>query len=415
MIVITAIAGRRAHGATGGAPRPGKDRAERMGITLSRTVFAALLVSGLLAKFLFGPQAEPGPGGEGMDAGSAIISLIRFALGLALLVMGAEIMVHSAVRLARALNVSTFVVGVTVVAFGTSAPELFTSIGATLKDSGGLAVGNVFGSNIANVGLILGVTVLVRAVPASRSALAVDIPLVLGATAIVALVLADPLFGTRTGRTAAMIGPIDGAVLVLGLAAYLVYNISAGRIDPEEVQAEIESEVAPELADTESPDAAARSRGPRPAVDAVLLLAGLVGMVLGADQLVVGASDMARAAGVSEAMIGLTLVALGTSLPELVLCVQAARCGHADIVLGNVLGSNAFNLLAVLGIAALVAPLDVPSELVVRDLWIAMGFTLALWPLMALRRKLARPERAVLVAAYAAYIAFIGLTGLGPR
>ena len=376
--------------------------------TIGRVVFAVLIALGVGSKFLLPSQAEGGAVEAGMGAAEAILSLGRFVLGLALLVMGADVMVHSAVRLARALRVSTFVIGVTVVALGTSAPELFTSIGATIKGLGGLAVGNVFGSNIANVGLILGVTALVRTVPSSRSALAIDIPLVLGATALVILAIADPIFGTRTDSEAALIGPLDGLVLVVGLGAYIVYNIRAGRIDPERVQAEIE-------ADPVAPSQAAGTKAhPHPLLDALLLLAGLVGMVLGADQLVVGSSDIARAVGVSEAVIGLTLVALGTSLPELVLCVQAARCGHNDIVLGNVLGSNVFNLLAVLGIAALVAPINVPLELVTRDVWIALGFSVALLPLMAIRGRLGRPEGAVLLAAYLAYIAFIGLTGHGP-
>ena len=385
--------------------------------TIGRVVFAVLIALGVGSKFFLPPQSGGGAGEAGMGAAEAILSLARFVLGLALLVMGADVMVHSAVRLARALRVSTFVIGVTVVALGTSAPELFTSIGATIKGIGGLAVGNVFGSNIANVGLILGVTALVRTVPSSRSALAIDIPLVLGATALVILAIADPVFGTRTDSEAALIGPIDGLVLVLGLAAYIIYNIRAGRIDPERVQAEIEADpVAPASAATENaPTQAAGTKAhPHPLLDALLLLAGLVGMVLGADQLVVGSSDIARAVGVSEAVIGLTLVALGTSLPELVLCVQAARCGHNDIVLGNVLGSNVFNLLAVLGIAALVAPINVPLELVTRDVWIALGFSVALLPLMAIRGRLGRPEAAVLLAAYIAYIAFIGLTGHGP-
>jgi len=371
-----------------------------MRLTPPRIVFAVLLAAGLCAKFLLAPLADP----ESMGALGLALSLARFALGLSLLVLGADIMVHSAVRLARAMRVSTFVIGVTVVAFGTSAPELFTSVGAALRRSGGLAVGNVFGSNIANVGLILGVTALVRTIPCPRSTRRIDLPLVLGATGLVALMLADPVLGTRTRDTAAMIGPIEGGVLVLALLAYLIYNIRAGRIDPEAVQAELER--APD-ADPE------RARGPHPASDAVLLLAGLSGMVLGADQLVVGASDLARAAGMSEAVIGLTLVALGTSLPELVLCVQAARQGHGDITLGNVLGSNVFNLLAVLGVAALVAPLDVPAELVARDLWIALGFSAILWPVMSARGVLGRTEGVLLLAAYAAYIALIGFLQFG--
>ncbi|MEM0983620.1 MAG: calcium/sodium antiporter [Planctomycetota bacterium] len=362
-----------------------------MKLTPRRIIYLALLAAA--GALLLIEQPESGLG--------LVLASVRFVLGLALLVLGADYMIHGAVRLARGLGVSPFFIGVTVVAFGTSAPELFASIGATLKNKGQLAVGNVFGSNIANIGLILGITALIRPIAVERSAVRIDIPLMLAATALACLTLADPLFGSNGEGPAAVIGTIDGLILVVGLVAFVAWNAKTGRIDPDDLEGEFES-----TGEKSSEDPA--DDRPHLAGHTVLVLLGLLGLVGGAEHLVDGATVLALEAGVSEAIIGLTLVAIGTSLPELVLSVQAARHGHAEIAVGNVLGSNVFNLLCVLGIASLVSPLDVPGALLSRDLWIVLGFSVLLWPLMATKLTLSRFEGAGLVIAYIAYLALVG-------
>lgn len=337
-----------------------------------------------------------GLGGEMFELFVSIAMLIG---GLYLLVKGADVLVHGAVRLARLVGVSPFFIGVTVVAFGTSAPELAASVGATLEGQGDLAIGNVIGSNIANICLILGVSALIKPIPVDRGIARVDTPIMIVASLLAVIPLLDALFGSDTPR----VSRLDGALLVLGLVAYVAYNAATGRVEVDQIETKVEIG----LNETPETKAAKSTRVKEIASDVVLVLLGLVGLVVGAKLLVGGAVDIAERLSVPSVIIGLSVVAIGTSVPELAFSIRAALKGHPEIALGNVVGSNVFNLLCVVGIAALVRPIPVPSEAVTRDLWVMLGVTVLIWPLMLTRQKINRLEGGVMLAAYCGYIAWV--------
>ena len=313
---------------------------------------------------------------------------LDFALlagGLALLVAAASVLVRGASALALRLGLTPLVVGLTVVAFGTSAPELVVSVQAALADAGGIAVGNVVGSNIANVGLVLGLAVLVRPLAAAPSLFRRDLPVLLVVTALAAALLAD-----------GQLGRVEGAVLAAGLVAYLVWSVRAARRDQAAAAL-----AAADLPVTEPTGPAWR--------DAAFVVAGLAGLVVGADLFVGGATRLAEAFGVSNAVIGLTVVAVGTSLPELATTLVAAARGEGDIAVGNVVGSNLFNLLGILGIASVVRPLAAPG-LQPADVAVMGGLAVALVAMLWTGRRLARGEGAVLAAVYVAYVGYLVLS-----
>jgi cation:H+ antiporter len=302
--------------------------------------------------------------------------------GLALLVVGAAALVRGAAALAIRLGLTPLVVGLTVVAFGTSAPELVVSVDAALKGVGGIAVGNVVGSNVANVGLILALAAMVRPVPASPALLRRDVPVMIAVTAFVIVMLRD-------GR----IGLIEGVLLVLGLVVYLGFSIYVARREQRAADA-----VAAGLP---------VEKGPK-WLDPVLAVAGLAVLIAGAELMVGGAVALAEDFGVSDALIGLTIVAIGTSLPELATSVVAAARGEGAIAAGNVVGSNVFNLLGILGCAAVLNPLDAPG-IRPSDLAVMAAFSVVLVPLMLSGRRLVRAEGAVLLAAYVSYVGYLAL------
>lgn len=328
------------------------------------------------------------------SAGAGVgLSVVMVAGGLTLLVIGADAMVHGTVSLARRLGVSPFVIGVTIVGFGTSAPELAASVGATLAGKGPLAIGNVLGSNIANICLILGVTAVIRPIPVDRSVWRVDAPVMLGITVCASFAILDKLWNPD-----ASVGPIDGLILLMGLVFYVMYNIKAGRIDPEGVEHELEIEIG----------TTDKKPGPGSVVRPLLLvIAGLAGLVLGAKLLVDGASSIASAIGVSETIIGLTVVAFGTSVPELVFSARAAMKNHPEIAIGNIIGSNVFNLLSVLGVASLVRPIEIPTEAVHRDVWVLWIVTVLSLLAMQSRQKISRREGVLLLLGYVGYTVFV--------
>ena len=301
--------------------------------------------------------------------------------GMVLLVGAAHALVQGAAALALRLGLTPLVVGLTVVAFGTSAPELVVSVQAALAGAGGIAVGNVVGSNVANVGLILAVAVLVRPIAADPALLRRDLPVAVAVTALAVAFLAD-------GR----VGRAEGAVLVVGLAAYLAWSVRAAR-----------SESAAAALDVPIP----APTGPAWR-DAVLVAGGLGGLVLGADLFVGGAVALAEAAGVSNAVIGLTVVAIGTSLPELATSVVASVRGEGEIAVGNVVGSNLFNLLGVLGVGALARPLVAPG-LEPVDLAVMAAFIVVLVPMLLTGRRLVRAEAVVLAAGYVVYVGYLAV------
>lgn len=301
-----------------------------------------------------------------------VVEILLVLGGLALLVLGGDLLVKGAVGLSLKLGMTPLVVGLTVVAFGTSAPELLVSLSAALKGSSGIAMGNVVGSNIANVLVILGVTALVSAIVTRGHDLRESWAMMIGASVLL-IALAF------TGE----IGRIEGLILLAALALVLWRQLSTGRAD----EADVDSS----------------TMGAGWGRIALWLGLGLVLLPVGANLLVAGATDIARAFGISETVIGLTLVAIGTSLPELAASVASALKGRADMALGNVVGSNIFNILAILGITAVIAPLPVPPEMLRLDLWMMLGSSLLLAPFLLRAVTISRPIGAAFVAAYGAY------------
>jgi cation:H+ antiporter len=305
--------------------------------------------------------------------------------GLVLLFGGGEALVRGAVAIARRLGVSTLVIGLTLVGFGTSAPELTTSLQAALADRPGIAVGNVVGSNIANLLLILGVSAVIAPLAVNPAALKRDGAMLVAATlAVGALLVFD------------MLGRLPGIAMLAALAGYVVYVYLAERKSAD-ASAELHAQEAEAVPPTGWSLAVA------------LALGGLVGVVGGAWLLVEGAVAIATRAGISEAVIGLTVVAVGTSLPELATSAIAARRGQGDVAFGNLVGSNIFNLLGILGATAVVAPIPVPPEVIRLDVWVMGAVTALTLALAATGRRVSRVEGAVLLVLYAAYIAWLTL------
>lgn len=310
--------------------------------------------------------------------------ILGFVSGLALLWIGAELLVKGSVGLARAMGVSPFVIGLTVVSIGTSAPELSSGIRAVLGGIPGLNVGNVVGSNIANILLILGVTALVCPIPVRAGLVRKEVPIMIG------VALAG--WGVMLGG---MIGRFEGALLLVLLVVFLIWSYRQGRRDAPLIEAEVSTGRAEQT--LEHP--------PRLVMGVVLTLIGLVMLKFGADLFVDGAIRIARHIGVSDVVIGKTVVAFGTSVPELAASVAAALRRHPDIAIGNVLGSNVFNVLCVLGVTALIAPLPVSEHIIWIDMAVVLGASLACIPIMWTSRRITRVEGVILIAGYLAYVA----------
>ena len=299
--------------------------------------------------------------------------------GLLILTAGAEALVKGSASLARRLGVSPLVVGLTVVAFGTSAPELVVSLAGAVKGHGDVAVGNVVGSNIFNIGAILAIAALLKPLRVAPALIRADAPFMAGVSLLAALLMTF----TSVGR------PI-GLMFVLLLISYVTFSI---RLTRRESGAEVKQEF-----DTAVPSATA-SLG----YDIGLMAGGICLLVLGANLLVNSALSVARELGVGEALIGLTIVAAGTSLPELATTIVATVRGHSDLAIGNIVGSNIFNILGILGLAAAFAPLEAPG-VGALDLWVMAAFAIMLIPLLRSNRVVNRWEGAVLLGAYAAYL-----------
>jgi cation:H+ antiporter len=311
------------------------------------------------------------------------IELLWFAAGLVALVAGAEGLVRGASRLALSFGLSPLVVGLTVVAFGTSAPELTVSVGAALEGRTGLALGNVVGSNVFNVLGILGLAALITPLSVGQQLIRQEVPVMIAAAVLVLLLGID-------GR----IGRADGALLAASMVAYTAFLVVQGR------------RVA---ADADPAGAAPRPVGGRLRA-ALLLAAGLAMLVIGADTMVGAAVSIARRVGLSEVVIGLTIVAVGTSLPEVAASVVAAVRGERDIAVGNVVGSCLFNLLGVLGAAALAAGatgVDVPPAVQRFDLWVMLAALTACLPIFFTGREVARWEGGLFLAYYVAYALYL--------
>lgn len=312
---------------------------------------------------------------------------LEIAAGLVLLVVGAELLVRGSVALARRLEVSPLLIGLTLVGFGTSTPELVASVTAALRGSPGIAVGNVVGSNICNVLLILGACALVTPLATTRRAFVRDGPVLLGASG---LVLAAAWVGE-------LMRPF-GAVFVALLAGYIVYTYWTEKDHPAESAAlhEAEAGQVPVL------------KAPWP-IAALATIAGIGVLVFGAGLLVDGAIAVARDFGISETVIGLSVVALGTSLPELATSIVAAIRKEADVAVGNIVGSNIYNCLGILGVTALVQPVAVPAEIMNVDIWVMLAATVLLVVFARTGSRISRWEGAFLFTGYVVYVGYLAM------
>ncbi|GAA5505940.1 calcium/sodium antiporter [Novipirellula caenicola] len=306
------------------------------------------------------------------------MTYLLLLLGLAILVFGAELLVRGAVTLAGAARISPLVIGLTVVAFGTSAPELAVSSVSSLKGDAAIALGNVVGSNIFNVLLILGVSAVIVPLSVSSQLVRLDVPIMILGSMVVWLAAYD---GT--------IGRWEGGGMLLSFLLYTAWLIRAGRNETKSDELAVETQVSPR----------------KLIVSLVLLLIGLVALVFGADLLVDSATVIARQLGVSDMVIGLTIVAAGTSLPELATSIVAAMRGQRDIAVGNIVGSNVFNLMMVLATAAVLGADGVPVADAVLwfDLLVMFWVAILCWPIFLSHAVVSRAEGAVMLMLFLIY------------
>ncbi len=311
------------------------------------------------------------------------------AAGLLLLLGGGDVLVRGAVGLAQRLGVSPLVIGLTIVAYGTSAPELFVSLDALLYGAPGIAVGNAVGSNIANILLIVGIGALIAPMACDRAALRVDNAVLLTASA--ALVLLG-----FSGKLTVW----SGVSMLVLLCVYTLWQYRAQQ------RQRSKATVSPTASATATAgvQAPAKEAPPSLARPVLALICGLIGIGVGSHLLVTGAIGLARDFGISEATIGLTLVALGTSLPELATTVAAALRRHAGVALGNIIGSSIFNILGILGLAPLFGVLPIPSSIAAFDLWVMLGATLTFVAWTTTQQTLGRCFGAILILAYGTYL-----------
>jgi cation:H+ antiporter len=310
------------------------------------------------------------------------LNIIFLLLGIALLTVGGEALIRGSLAAAKRLGVSPLLSGLVIVGFGTSSPELVVSVNAAIEGQPDIAIGNVVGSNIGNILLILGMCALITPLAVKPLALRRDAVTVVGAS-ILFLVLVG---GSALGR-------VDAAIFLGALAAYLVWAYWSEKYHaaPSGVMHQAEAEEV--------------SAVPKSALWTVAaVIFGLVLLIVGSQVLLIGAIGIASHFGVPEAVIGLTLVAVGTSLPELSISVIAAIRRHADVAVGNILGSNIFNLLGILGISALLQPLPVHQRILDFDQWVMLGTSLLLLLFLYTGRRLSRTEGGVLLAGYGVYV-----------
>ena len=337
-----------------------------------------------------------------------ILAIVAIVVGLVLLVWSADRFVDGAVGVAQFFGMSTFLIGMIIVGFGTSAPEMVVSVLSAMNNSPQLALGNAYGSNIANIALILGTTALIAPVVVKKQAMVRDIPILMAMTALTVVLLMD-----------GNVSFVDGVVLLLAFVAVTTFNILA------ELHEKRKRKKA-KLADN------ADENSPAEKVSIVKSLAWLfvgLALLIGSSRMLVwGAIYMAHALGVSDLLIGLTIVAVGTSLPELASSIAAARRGENDLAVGNVIGSNVFNTLVVVGIAAVIAPIKaMDPEVMSRDVPIMSGLTLLLfliclpfWKSKKKRSSRKKDERfgfgriggALFLSLYVAYLVLLGVTAV---
>ena len=318
------------------------------------------------------------------------MTFLLFIGGLIGLVLGAELLVRGASKLALSFGISPLVVGLTIVAFGTSAPELAVSTGAVLNGQTDIAIGNVVGSNIFNVLFILGISALITPLIVNIQLIRQEVPIMIGASL---LLLALGLDGK--------LNFLDGGILFGLLIAYTVFLIVQSRKETKDVHNEYAAQVKPAVCggwDSKLP------------VQLVLIVVGLAFLVIGSEWLVNASVTFAKALGISDLVIGLTIVAAGTSMPEVATSVMAAIKGERDIAVGNVVGSSTFNILGCLGLSGLVSGdlgLTVPTAILNFDIWVLIAVSLACLPVFMTGREIARWEGGVFLLYYAAYVTYL--------
>jgi len=318
------------------------------------------------------------------------MNILLFLLGLGALVVGAGLLVRGASRLALSFGISPLVVGLTIVAFGTSAPELAVSVSAVLDGKPDIAIGNVVGSNIFNILFILGVSALIVPLIVHAQIIRQEVPIMIGASLLLLVLVID-----------GNLSRIDAALLFGLLVGYTIFLIRQSRAETQATRSEYEEGV-PSKSTWDA----------HVGVQLLLVAGGLALLVLGSNWLVTASIVFAKALGVSDLVIGLTIVAAGTSMPEVATSVTAAIRGERDIAIGNVVGSNTFNIFGALGVSGLVARdgLTVPPALLNLDVWVMIAVALACLPVFITGRQIARWEGAVFLGYYTAYVAYLILS-----
>lgn len=300
-----------------------------------------------------------------------LLDVVLIVVGVALVLFGADRLTEGASALARRMNVPEIIIGLTIVAAGTSAPELFVSLVSALKGTPDLAVGNVVGSNTMNAMLIVGCAAMVAPMTISRSTVKKDIPFSVGASVLLILLAFD-----------SFLGRVDGIILLLGFAVFMAYTLMQAKTGSTD---EVQAETSPVWKNI------------------VYLVGGLLGLVLGSNLFVDSASSVAYALDISEGVVGLTVVAGGTSLPELATSVVAARKGQSAIAIGNVIGSNVFNILLILGLTATISPMEIEGITTI-DMAVMLISVALVWMFSFTRYTVERWEGAVLVGGYLVYL-----------
>ena len=303
-----------------------------------------------------------------------LLDVVLIVVGVALVLFGADRLTEGASALARRMNVPEIIIGLTIVAAGTSAPELFVSLVSALKGTPDLAVGNVVGSNTMNAMLIVGCAAMVAPMTISRSTVKKDIPFSVGASVLLILLAVD-----------SFLGRVDGIILLLGFAVFMAYTLMQAKTGSTD---EVQAETSPVWKNI------------------VYLVGGLLGLVLGSNLFVDSASSVAYALDISEGVVGLTVVAGGTSLPELATSVVAARKGQSAIAIGNVIGSDVFNILLILGLTATISPMEIEGITTI-DMAVMLISVALVWMFSFTRYTVERWEGAVLVGGYLVYLCWL--------
>lgn len=317
---------------------------------------------------------------------------ITFVIGLAVLVVGAELVVRGTTKLALSLGVSPLILGLTVVSVGTSAPELAVGITASLEGAPAIAVGNIAGTNVLNLLFILGLVALLRPIPLHLRILKLELPAIVGAAALMTLLAWDD----------GMLTTSDGLVLLLGAVAYTVLLVRESRRESRQARLEYAQAFDAEAV-------VVGHVGWRRFAYGMLLVVGIVLSIVGADLMVTGAIELARSWHISEALIGLTIVAIGTSAPELATALVATVRNERDVAVGNLIGSSIYNILFILGVTCVVLPGDLPvdADLLTFDIPLMAGVAVLCVPVFVSGRAVSRVEGAIFVAIYAAYLAYL--------